>query len=164
MSPSVLIVVALAAGIVVGLIARKMSMSWVIAGGGGFIAAVAAFIALAPSPPANDTKPEVQSAAPAIVNQPAAPATQPPPQPTPQVPQPQVTQVDPAVQQRCIQQAKSQGYRSGQCAFTFIDTCIKTQSRKEMEAALRVDAMTGMGQALTCPNMPSTFSAEFDKF
>ena len=65
---------------------------------------------------------------------------------------------------RCISQAKSQGYRSGQCAYSFIDVCIRTQSRSEMEAALRTDAMLGMGSAFSCPNMPSDYVAEFDQF
>jgi ribosomal protein L40E len=69
-----------------------------------------------------------------------------------------------ALEQRCISQAKSQGYRNGQCAYSFIDTCIRTQSRSEMEAVLRTDSMLGMGPALSCPNMPSTYSAEFDRY
>lgn len=65
---------------------------------------------------------------------------------------------------RCIEQAKAQGYRSGQCAYTFIDTCIQTQSRSAMESVLRADAALGTGSALTCPNMPSTYAAAFDRF
>ncbi len=65
---------------------------------------------------------------------------------------------------RCISQAKSQGYRSGQCAYSFIDTCIRTQSRKKMEEVLRTDSALGMGTAFSCPNMPSTYEAEFDRF
>lgn len=69
-----------------------------------------------------------------------------------------------ALRGRCISQAKSQGYHSGQCAYTFIDVCIRTQSRSEMEAALRTDAMVGMGTAFSCPNMPTDYVAEFDQF
>lgn len=164
MSTVVLIILALTAGIVFGLIARKLSMSWVTAGGGGFLAAVFALIALSSSP-ATDPQQAEKTASPAVASQPTSAAIQPSSQQTTSQHQVhQTAQVDPALQQRCIQQAKTQGYRSGQCAFTFIDTCIKTQSRKEMEAVLRVDAMLGMGDALSCPNMASTFVGEFDKF
>jgi hypothetical protein len=69
-----------------------------------------------------------------------------------------------AAKSRCVQQAKTQGYRNGQCAFSFIDTCIRTQSREAMEAVLRTDAMLGMNTPGTCPNMPSSYAADFDRF
>jgi ribosomal protein L40E len=69
-----------------------------------------------------------------------------------------------ALERRCISQAKSQGYRNGQCAYDFINTCIRTQSRSEMEAVLRADLALGVGPAFSCPNMPSTYAAEFDRY
>lgn len=68
-----------------------------------------------------------------------------------------------ALRSRCIAQAKTQGYRDGACAYSFIDACIKTQSRKEMEAVLRTDEMLGVGTGLSCPNMPTDYVAEFNK-
>lgn len=78
--------------------------------------------------------------------------------------QPQVAKVDGALRQRCVGQARQQGYRSGQCAYSFIDACIRTQNRQEMEATLRTDAMLGMGSAISCPNMPATYVQEFNQF
>lgn len=69
-----------------------------------------------------------------------------------------------ALQARCISQAKAQGYKTGQCAYTFIQTCVRTQSRAEMESVLRADAMLGIGPAQSCPNMPTTYVEEFDRF
>lgn len=68
MSVVVLLVAAVAAGVLVGFIARRMSLSWIIAGGGGFLAACAAFIALASSTPPPSSA--------AAVPSPAAAATQ----------------------------------------------------------------------------------------
>jgi len=68
------------------------------------------------------------------------------------------------LRERCIGQAKSQGYRNGQCAYSFIKACIETQSRTEMESVLRSDSMLGIGSSLSCPNMSDEYSADFDKF
>lgn len=163
MSAMVLLVIAIAAGILVGFLARRLPLSWIIVGGGGFLAAVAVFIALASSTPPVSSAAAVSAPAATEVqsteaSQPTLSKVQVPPAHQPPV------QADVALRQRCIEQAKAQHYRSGQCAYTFIDTCIRTQSRQTMEAVLRTDAMLGMGEARSCPNMPSTFAAEFDRF
>jgi hypothetical protein len=87
-----------------------------------------------------------------------------PESPPVQTTEPKQATADSADVSNCIQLAQKQGYRSGQCAFTFIDVCVRTQSRSEMEKVLRADAMLGMGTATSCPNMPATYQAQFDKF
>lgn len=163
MSAMAIVVAALAGGLLFGFIARRMSLSWAIAGGGGFLAACAAFIALVPSAPSASSATVDTATASTAAQTTDAPQPAPARAESPSAHQPP-SQGDVALRQRCVDQAKAQHYRSGQCAYTFIDTCIRTQSRQEMEAMLRTDAMLGMGDARSCPNMPSTFAAEFDKF
>lgn len=62
----------------------------------------------------------------------------------------------------CINLAKSNGYRSGQCAYSFIKACL-TNSRSEVESVLRVDRMVGMVGDGYCPNMPDTYNTAFNK-
>ena len=76
------------------------------------------------------------------------------------------TQADAAADQlleRCISQARANGYRSGQCAYNFINACVTTQSRDEMESWLRADQSSKIGSKY-CPNSPDTYNTAFDKF
>jgi hypothetical protein len=163
MSVPLILVSALAAGAIFIFVARKMSLSWLIAGGGGFIAVCVAFITMTSSMGTNPSGTGVSSAVPIAVRPIETPQTT-PSQADPAPPQQQPAKVDTALRQRCVEQAKTQHYRSGQCAYTFIDTCMRTQSRAEMEAVLRTDTALSIGEALSCPNMPTTFAADFDKF
>lgn len=79
----------------------------------------------------------------------------------------QAAQTDLAAEQlleRCISQARANGYRSGQCAYNFIRVCVNTQSREEMTSVLRADNALGISSGKLCPNSPDTYSAAFDKF
>jgi len=66
---------------------------------------------------------------------------------------------------RCISAARAVGYSSGRCAYSFINTCVSTGSRSEMERVWQADKMLGIvnGRA-TCPNMSGTYEAAFDRF
>lgn len=81
-----------------------------------------------------------------------------------QVPSPQQASDSAGLHTRCIEQAKAEGYRSGQCAYRFIETCISTQSRSEMDAVLRTDKALQIATARSCPNNPSTYATPFDRF
>lgn len=65
---------------------------------------------------------------------------------------------------RCISAAKAAGYQNGQCAYSFIDSCIKTQSLAKMRADLATARVLGMVGPGSCPNMPTDYSAIFDRF
>jgi hypothetical protein len=75
-----------------------------------------------------------------------------------------VADVGAKVRAGCVREARSNGYRAGNCAQTFIDRCISTQSRSEMASVLQVDIQLGIRNSSSCPNMLDTYSAEFDKF
>jgi len=61
----------------------------------------------------------------------------------------------------CIQLAKQNGYRDGQCAHGIIEACL-TGSQKKMNSAFSVDSMLGMVESTNCPNMPDKYAAAFD--
>lgn len=136
---------------------------WVNVFGGVLIGAVLVFAGYSEFFGAEEV--EAPQAVAPVSNDSVQSAVSPPAQPSAAVavPMQQVAE-DSAARSRCIGQARTQGYRNGQCAFTFIDVCIRTQSRQQMEDALRTDAMLGMGTARSCPNMPSTYAAEFDRY
>lgn len=63
---------------------------------------------------------------------------------------------------RCIRSAVGNGYIDGQCAHGYIDSCVRTQSKSEMDKALATDRMVGMVGDRGCPNMPSTYVQQFN--
>lgn len=63
---------------------------------------------------------------------------------------------------RCIQSAIGEGYKSGQCAYSYVDACVTTQSKEEMRRALQTDRMLGAVGQRGCPNMPTTYSSQFE--
>lgn len=64
---------------------------------------------------------------------------------------------------RCVQQALNTGYGDGQCAYSFINACVTTQSRSEMERAFAIDRMVGMNSGGGCVNMPTNYVNAFNK-
>src|SRR4051794_40101197 len=63
---------------------------------------------------------------------------------------------------RCIDAALDEGYIDGQCAFTFIDACVKTQSKTEMARIVDLQRTFGGIRGVQCPN-PSTYAAQFQR-
>ena len=44
------------------------------------------------------------------------------------------------------------------------DVSVKTQSRSAMESALSIDNLLGMRTGNSCQNMPTIYTAVFDRF
>lgn len=65
---------------------------------------------------------------------------------------------------RCIRSAVGNGYIDGQCAHGYIDACVRTQSKSEMDKALAIDRMVGMVGDRGCTNMPTTYVQQFNYF
>ena len=62
---------------------------------------------------------------------------------------------------RCEESALDNGYTDGQCAFTFIDACVKTRSKTEMERIYNLQRTYGTISGNDCPTNPTTYTASF---
>lgn len=62
---------------------------------------------------------------------------------------------------RCIVQAVEQGYRSGDCGYSFINECVTSQSREKMQKILRLDGVEGFDTTDSCPLLQQDFVEEF---
>lgn len=74
----------------------------------------------------------------------------------------QPAEVDADLQQ-CVSVARQFGYRNGRCAHAFIDACL-TGSRSRVKQEYEVDRTAGNITALSCPSMPASYRAAFNRF
>jgi len=65
--------------------------------------------------------------------------------------------------QQCVSVARQFGYRNGQCAHAFMDACL-TGSRSRVKQEFEVDRMRGTLAASSCPGMPASYRAAFNRF
>ncbi len=67
-----------------------------------------------------------------------------------------------ALVKRCVESALNVGYTDSSCATTYVEACVNTQSKTEMNKYYRtskmLDAVSGI-----CPNMQSAYKVEFDR-
>lgn len=61
----------------------------------------------------------------------------------------------------CIAVALDNGYKSGRCAYSFLETCTTSSSRDEVARQLKADKAIGFHTFNDCPNMPSTYEDTF---
>ncbi|QSA99432.1 hypothetical protein JWZ98_12025 [Methylomonas sp. EFPC1] len=57
----------------------------------------------------------------------------------------------------CVKHAIRVGYQDSSCASNYIDTCIRTQSQKEMAGALGISKMLNAVKGV-CPNSKSAYA------
>lgn len=63
---------------------------------------------------------------------------------------------------KCINAALDVGYVDGMCAYSFIDACVTTGSRDEMNQQLAITKMVGRVNERGCSSMPTTYVNQFN--
>ena len=63
---------------------------------------------------------------------------------------------------KCINAALNVGYVDGMCAYSFINACVTTGSRDEMNQQLAITKMVGRVNERGCSSMPTTYVNQFN--